>query len=122
VLSTPRDIDEPVHGVIDLVGGDQLAEAHGALAEGGTLVSVGQLAPGLSTVIGGPGRHDRSIVTFFLLSCTNLGPDLTWLAHRVAVGDLRPQISWRDGWDKASSAIEALLGRRLHGKAVLDVA
>ncbi|MEU8105744.1 hypothetical protein AB0C18_18680 [Nonomuraea muscovyensis] len=51
-----------------------------------------------------------------------IGPDLTWLAQQVATGALDPQISWRGGWDKAGEAVSALLERRLHGKAVLDIA
>ncbi|MGJ6968735.1 zinc-binding dehydrogenase, partial [Streptosporangium sp. G11] len=70
---------------------------------------------------GDQGRHDRSIVTFFLLGCQGLAPDLTWLAGRLAAGQLDPQISWRGSWHEASKATEALLGRRLHGKAVLEI-
>ncbi|PKW13840.1 zinc-binding dehydrogenase [Saccharopolyspora spinosa] len=115
-----------VDGVIDMVGAGQLVAAYDRLAEGGTLVSVGH-ATGegenfpFGTLVGDQGRHDRSIVTFFLLSCTGLAADLTWLADRVAAGDLDPQVSWRDAWDRAPEAIEALLSRTLHGKAVLDV-
>ncbi|MDP9842868.1 hypothetical protein J2853_002079 [Streptosporangium lutulentum] len=32
-----------------------------------------------------------------------------------------PQISWRGSWHEAAKATEALLGRRLHGKAVLEI-
>ncbi|WP_221265290.1 MULTISPECIES: hypothetical protein [unclassified Streptomyces] len=63
----------------------------------------------------------RSIVTSSLPACTGLAPDLTWLAHRAAAGALDPQISWRGSWDGAADAIAALLQRRLHGKAVLEV-
>ncbi|WP_181958614.1 hypothetical protein [Nonomuraea diastatica] len=40
----------------------------------------------------------------------------------MAAGDLDPQIVWRGGWERAGEAAAALLKRRLHGKAVLDVA
>ena len=46
---------------------------------------------------------------------------LTWLANQVATGELDPQISWRGNWKSAADAVEALVGRRLHGKAVLEV-
>ncbi|MEV4101715.1 hypothetical protein AB0J42_15765 [Nonomuraea sp. NPDC049649] len=49
------------------------------------------------------------------------GPDLTWLAAKVAAGVLTAEISWRGPWDKAPKAMDALLNRRLHGKAVLDI-
>jgi NADPH:quinone reductase-like Zn-dependent oxidoreductase len=126
VVAGPHEVGEPVHGVLDMVGGRQLVDGHGTLAEGGTLVAVGHSAHEGETfpygaLFGDSGRHDRSIITFSLPACTALAPDLTWLAGRVAAGALDPQISWRGGWDKAAHAIDALLGRRLHGKAVLDI-
>ncbi|MFF3751468.1 zinc-binding dehydrogenase [Streptomyces sp. NPDC002018] len=126
VLAGPDRITAPVHGVVDVVGGPQLVEAFGKLAAHGTLVSVGHVAgrpesfpPGAFN--GDGGRHNRSIVTFFLADCPDLAMDLTWLAQQVAAGVLDPQISWRDGWDKAGEAVSALVERRLHGKAVLDI-
>ncbi|GGX69113.1 zinc-binding dehydrogenase [Streptomyces hiroshimensis] len=127
VVAGPLEVREPVDGVVDLVGGRQLVDAYGMLSQGGTLVAVGHSAHQGETfpfgaLFGDQGRHDRSIVTFFLPACTGLAPDLTWLAHRVAAGELDPQISWRGDWDGAADAIDALLHRRLHGKAVLDIA
>ncbi|MFF2325307.1 MULTISPECIES: zinc-binding dehydrogenase [unclassified Streptomyces] len=127
VVAGPTEVGVPVDGVVDLVGGTQLVDAFGMLAERGTLVSVGHAATGegenfpYGTFFGDQGRHDRSVVTFFLLACTDLAPDLTWLAGQVAAADLDPQISWRGNWDKAADAVSALLERRLHGKAVLDI-
>ncbi|WP_171170678.1 zinc-binding dehydrogenase [Streptomyces sp. I05A-00742] len=126
VISEPAALDAPVDGVVDVIGGRQLVEAYERLAENGTLVAVGHSAGEgenfpFGALFGGEGRHNRSLTTFFLLSCTGLGPDLAWLADRVAAGALDPQISWRGSWAKAAEAAEALLGRRLHGKAVLDV-
>jgi NADPH:quinone reductase len=126
VVSGPHEVTEAVDGVVDLVGGDQLVAAYDRLAEGGTLVAVGHSANiGESFPFGAfssaQGRHDRSIVTFFLLACQDLAPDLTWLAGRLAAGRLDPQISWRGSWREAAKATEALLGRRLHGKAVLEI-
>ncbi|QFG21538.1 zinc-binding dehydrogenase [Actinomadura sp. WMMB 499] len=127
VLSSPSGLTSHVHGVVDMVGGPHLVEAFDALASGGTLVSVGH-ASGLpehfpfGALYGDGGRHDRSFVTFHLLGCSGVGADLAWLADQVAGGGLDPQITWRGGWEKAAEAAEALLGRRLHGKAVLDVA
>ncbi|MEJ3657926.1 zinc-binding dehydrogenase [Actinomycetes bacterium KLBMP 9759] len=125
VLAGPHDLHGQVDGVVDMVGGTQLVDAFARLAEHGTLVSVGHLTGRgenfpLDAFSGFPG-HDRSIVTFFLLACSDLGPDLAWLAGRVAAGDLDPQISWRGSWTDVADATAALLGRRLHGKAVLDL-
>ncbi|MFI1255101.1 zinc-binding dehydrogenase [Streptomyces netropsis] len=126
VVNGPLQVDGPVDGVVDLVGGQQLVDAYGKLVERGTLVAVGHSAGQGETLpfgalFGDQGRHDRAITTFFLLGCPGLAPDLTWLAGKVATGGLDPQISWRGGWDEAADAIGALLERRLHGKAVLDI-
>jgi NADPH:quinone reductase len=50
-----------------------------------------------------------------------VGPDLTWLAGAVAAERLDPQISWRGSWKDVADATSALLERRLHGKAVLEI-
>ncbi|MFI6689712.1 zinc-binding dehydrogenase [Streptomyces sp. NPDC050485] len=126
VVAGPLQVKKPVDGVVDLVGGQQLVDAYGTLVERGTLVAVGHSAHEAETFPYGAlfadgGRHDRSIVTFALFAGTGLASDLTWLAARVAAGELDAQISWRGGWDKAGDAIGALLERRLHGKAVLDI-
>ncbi|MGP3946454.1 zinc-binding dehydrogenase [Streptomyces sp. 6N106] len=126
VVRDPAEIDEPVHGVVDNVGGPQLVAAYDRLAAHGTLVAVGHVTGRPETfpfgaLYGNEGRHDRSIVTFYLLDGAAIGPDLGWLAERVAAGDLDPQITWRGGWDRAEEAVTALLDRRLHGKAVLDI-
>lgn len=127
VVAGPAGLGAPVDGVVDLVGGDQLVQAFERLTAGGTLVSVGHVAADqgenfpYGAFSGHDGRHDRSLVTFFLLDCPDLGPDLGLLASKVAAGELDPQISWRGGWDKAPEAVGALLERRLHGKAVLDL-
>ncbi|MFD9452567.1 zinc-binding dehydrogenase [Streptomyces sp. NPDC059985] len=126
VIAGPGAVGAPVDGVVDLVGGRQLVDAYQALAERGTLVAVGHATDEsehfpFGAFFGDQGRHDRSIATFFLLACTGLAPDLTWLSALVSARELDPQISWRGSWGKAAEAAEALLGRRLHGKAVLDL-
>jgi NADPH:quinone reductase-like Zn-dependent oxidoreductase len=126
VVAGPGLLGSPVDGVVDCVGGRQLVESFGRLAPGGTLVAVGHATDEPESFpsgafYGNEGRHERSIVTFYLLDGVPLGPDLTWLADRVAAGVLDPQITWRGGWDKAGEAVSALLERRLHGKAVLDL-
>ncbi|CAM5673681.1 hypothetical protein SANTM175S_00794 [Streptomyces antimycoticus] len=99
VVKDPAEIDEPVHGVVD-VGGPQLVAAYDKLAAHGTLVSVGHVTGQPETfpfgaLYGNEGRHNRSIVTFYLLDRPDIGADLGWLAERVATGDLDPQITWR---------------------------
>lgn len=126
IITSPTDLSEPVDGVIDLVGGQQLVDAYQRLSAGGTLVAVGHAAGAAETFpygafLGDQGRHDRSITTFFLPSGTGLSRDLSWLAGQVATGALDPNITWRGSWADADTAIEALLARRLHGKAVLEL-
>ncbi|MFD3533025.1 zinc-binding dehydrogenase [Streptomyces sp. NPDC058664] len=126
VVAGPREVEKPVDGVVDMVGGPHLVDAYALLAEGGTLVAVGHSAhEGESfpygALFGDGGRHDRSVVSFSLPACAGLAPDLGWLADEVAAGRLDPNISWRGGWKRAANAVDALLERRLHGKAVLEL-
>ncbi|MGP3972593.1 zinc-binding dehydrogenase [Streptomyces sp. 8N114] len=126
VVAAPADVGEPVDGIVDMVGGRQLVAAYERLAAGGALVVVGHAGGDdehfpHGALYGDNGRHDRSIVTFHLLQCRELARDLTWLAEQVASGTLDAGTTWRGPLDKAAEAVELLLGRRLHGKAVLDV-
>ncbi|MFE9046194.1 zinc-binding dehydrogenase [Streptomyces sp. NPDC007818] len=124
VVATPGEAARPVDGVLDLVGGDRLVEAYGTLREGGTLVAVGHASGRgedfpFGALFGDQKRHDRSLVTFFLLGCSGLDRDLGRLAHRVAAGELDPGIAWRGDWSAAADAVAALRSGGLHGKAVL---
>lgn len=126
VVSDPSQLTEPVFGVVDQIGGPARATAYQRLSTGGTLVTVGN-ASGQDTVYDDAGKSgeppvaNRSLVSFYLLDGTGTGPDMSWLAGRVADGTLDPQITWRGDWTRAAEATEALLNRRLHGKAVLDL-
>ncbi|MFJ8955253.1 zinc-binding dehydrogenase [Streptomyces sp. NPDC102384] len=124
----PAAVTEPVAYVLDNVGGQQLIDAFAAVSAGGALFSVGRsseadavLTP--DVLIGTDGRHDRSIRTFFLFGdpATDFSADLAWLAGELAAGRLDPGISRRTPWADHAEAVQALLDRRLHGKAVLDV-
>ncbi|MER7000560.1 zinc-binding dehydrogenase [Streptomyces sp. NPDC000410] len=124
----PAAVRLPVSAVLDNVGGQHLVDAFASLSAGGTLFSVGRssgtdvvLSP--DALLGNEGRHDRSIRTFFLFGdpTTDFSADLTWLAEEVAAGRLDPGISWRGPWTRHSEAVQVLLDRRLHGKAVLDL-
>lgn len=126
VVDRPAAMRAGVDGVVDQVGGPVLVEAFRALAAHGTLVAVGHssgvgesLAYG--DLFGNGGRHDRSIVTFYLGDTGGFAADLTWLAEQVTTGSLDASPTWRGGLDRAEEAVRALLERRLHGKAVLDI-
>lgn len=49
------------------------------------------------------------------------GDDLRHLLALLDAGKLDPQIDRRGPWEGAAKAADALLGRQIEGKAVLDV-
>lgn len=116
-------VTNPVFGVLENVGGPMLATAYRLLEPGGSLVSIGAasreptvLPPG-STV--GPRRTLMSFHSGY--EGGPMGRDLAYLVELLAAGQLDPQINWRGSWRRAVEATEALLGRRISGKAVLDI-
>lgn len=50
-----------------------------------------------------------------------VGPDLATLLEFVAAGRLSPEVGWRGSWERVPEAAQALLDRRIAGKAVLKV-
>ncbi len=115
-------VTEPVFGVLDNVGGPQLAEAFALVEPGGTAQAIGK-ASGLPTTIDfEQERHrggHRRLEVFRVDS--PLGADLAQLVKLLEGKRLDPQIGWRGSWERAPEAARALLGRRVRGKAVLDV-
>ena len=115
-------VDEPVDLVLDTVGGPGLVAAWNLLAPGGSLQSVGwasgepAVLPPYSTFALGAARTISSFG-----DATDVGPDLATLVGLLADGTLVPRIGWRGPWERAAEATEALAGRRVAGKAVLDV-
>jgi NADPH:quinone reductase len=55
------------------------------------------------------------------LNTGEAGPDLATLVKFVADGSLTVEIGWRGTWDRIAEAVRALRGRRVSGKAILDV-
>lgn len=111
----------PIHGVVDNVGGATLAEVYALVEPTGVVLSVG-MASGEPTTIDfeqarrrGGGRIEAFAVG------SGFGADLDDLLGLVAAGRLDPQVGWRGPWDDVSEAADALLGRRVNGKAVLEV-
>jgi NADPH2:quinone reductase len=66
-------------------------------------------------------RADGTRIEAFVVG-SRFGADLPYLMSLLQAGALDPQIGWRGSWDRASEATAALLGRRVRGKAVLEVA
>ena len=69
-----------------------------------------------------PGARLYGLYIFAELQHTrSASADLRRLADLVAAGRLDPQIDFSGSWERAAEAIEALLDRRVAGKAVLTV-
>ncbi|NUP22010.1 MAG: zinc-binding dehydrogenase [Streptomyces sp.] len=121
VLVGLEGLGRPVDVVIDSVGGSQLVAAWDLLAPGGSVQSVGWtsgepavFAP-YATV--GPAKS----LTSFVID-GDAGADLAVLTELSAEGSLTVEIGWQGSWDRFDEAAEALRGRRISGKAVLEVA
>jgi NADPH2:quinone reductase len=120
VVTDPAQVEGTVDLVLDTVGGPQLVAAWGLLAAGGSVQCVGWSSgepatfPPYSTV--GPAKSLSS----FLITAP-VGPDLAILVRLVEAGSLRVEIAWRGPLTRITQAAEAMLARRVPGKAVLDL-
>jgi NADPH2:quinone reductase len=122
VVTDLADVTAPVHCVLDNVGGPLLAEAFALLSKGGLALSIGQ-ASGQPTTIDFEQARRRGGATqleAFTFEM-GIGPDLAVLLDLVARGDLDPQIGLRENWRSVTDVAEALLGRWVPGKAVLEI-
>ncbi|MGF7238900.1 MAG: zinc-binding dehydrogenase [Frankia sp.] len=116
------NLTAPVFGVLDNVGGAQLAEAFRLVHDGGVALSIGMASREPTTIDfeqerirGGNKRLETLVIG------THLGDDLAYLARLLASGELDPQIGWRGDWNRAPEAADALLSRNVAGKAILDL-
>ncbi|WP_018599274.1 zinc-binding dehydrogenase [Mycobacterium sp. 155] len=113
---------EPVFGVLDNVGGTLLAQAFSLVDDGGSVQSIGMASNEPTTI---DFEHERRLGNRKRLEpFTVRAPfqaDLQYLLTLLADGELDPQIGLRDSWDNISAAAQALLGRKVAGKAVLRV-
>lgn len=122
VVDRLGQVTEPVFGVLDNVGGELLAQAFSLIADGGSAQSIGMASNQPTTIDFEQERLTgvRKRLEPFMVR-TPFGPDLSYLVELLAAGELDPQIGWRGSWDRISEAAEALLGRQVAGKAVVDV-
>jgi NADPH:quinone reductase len=128
-LASEIDLEGPVYAaVIDGVGGPVLGQAIQRVAPGGTIVSFASTIPepvsypARELFARAPGARVYGFYVFAELEHTRSGSsDLRRLADLVAEGRLDPQIDLTLSWSDAAQAIEALLDRRVNGKAVLTV-
>jgi NADPH:quinone reductase len=114
--------------VIDAIGGPVLGTAIRRVSPGGIVVSFASTVPDPVSFPARDlfGRAPRArlygLYVFDEYDHTRTGAtDLRRLADLVAAGRLDPQIDMTASWRDAGRAVEALLERRVNGKAVLRV-
>ena len=114
--------------VLDAIGGPVLGTALQRVVPRGTVVSFAATVPEHVTYptreffSRAPGARLIGLYIFSELDHTrSASADLRLLADLVAAGKLDPQIDLTAPWSQGPSAIEALLDRRVAGKAVLTV-
>lgn len=114
--------------ILDAIGGPVLGTCLQRVAPLGTVIS---FASTLTEPVSYPAREffarasGAKLVGFYLFAVLShsrsTSRDLRRLAELVAAGRLDPQIDFIRPWDEAGQAIEALMDRRVAGKAVLRV-
>ncbi|MGA2925771.1 MAG: zinc-binding dehydrogenase [Solirubrobacteraceae bacterium] len=114
--------------ILDAVGGATLGLALQRVAPRGTVVSFASTVPepvsypARSLFARAPGAVLYGLFIFAELERRgSASADLRRLADLVAAGRLDVQIDRTDSWRDAGAAIEALLERRVNGKAVLVI-
>lgn len=121
----------PTEGEYDLIlesaGGASLAAALTLIAPGGTVVSFGNSSREPTTFDAGSffSKSGARLYAFSLFpELERIGSgalDLAHLAMLAAGRRIETSIGMETSWRDAAAAIDALLGRRVHGKAVLLV-
>jgi NADPH2:quinone reductase len=113
--------------VIDAVGGATLGAALRRVAPEGIIVNFAATAdepvsyPTRELFGRAPGARLYGLLLWHELEKMDASADLRRLADLVAAGQVDPQIALTASWRNAGEAIEALLDRRVNGKAVLIV-
>jgi NADPH:quinone reductase len=126
---TEIDLDGPTYElIVDAIGGGVLGAAIQRVAPGGTVVSFASTVtepvsyPARELFARAPRAKLYGLYIFAELQHTQTGSsDLRRLADLIAAGKLDPQIDVTLSWGDAGEAIEALLDRRVNGKAVLRI-
>jgi NADPH:quinone reductase len=121
------DLGGPTYDlIVDGIGGGVLGAAIQRVVPGGTVVSFASTVPdpvsypARELFARAPRAKLYGLYIFAELQHTQTGSsDLRRLADLIAAGKLDPQIDLTRSWSDAGQAIEALLDRRVNGKAVL---
>jgi NADPH2:quinone reductase len=118
---------EPFDLILESVGGASLTAAIARLAAEGVVVSIGNSSnettsfdPRILYRKGAP-RIEGFFVTWELLHGRIGSEELSYLASLAATGGLESRIDLRISWRDAAAAVDALLERRVAGKAVLTI-
>ena len=117
---------EPFRAVLDAIGGPVLASAIRRLEPFGTVVSFAATVPDETSLaprdLYGRNGTVRGLMVFSHADRQGgAAPALARLAGLVATGRLDPQIDLVCSWRDAPAAFQALLDRRVAGKAVLTI-
>jgi NADPH:quinone reductase len=117
------DVHEPVAAALDNIGGRTLARVHALLRPGGLVLSIGMasLEPTTIDFEAARMRAAGTRIEAFVVG-SGFAEDLAYLMSLLDAGQLDPQIGWRGPWERANEAAAALMGRRVRGKVVLEVA
>jgi NADPH:quinone reductase len=122
IVTNVADLDAPVDFVIDNVGGRLLAAALAHVNPGGRVMSVGMASLEPTTIdFEWLRNHSGGTQIEAFVVGPRFGGDLAYLVSLLEAGELEAEIGWRGPWDRADEAADALLGRRVRGKAVLEV-
>jgi NADPH:quinone reductase len=118
---------DPFEVILESVGGASLAAALDRVAPAGIVIAFG-ISSGEPTTFNVSGFYNKrgarlyGLRVFHELDRHHSGArDLRFLADEVAAGRLDPQVTLTASWREAGPALEALLKRRLRGKAVLTL-
>lgn len=128
VVSDLDGEDTPFDVVVDAMGGATLGRAIGRLAPRGVAVSFAQTTPepvafsARDLFASSPGARLVGLYIFEELAHGQTGTrDFARLLELVADGRVQTQIGVELDWSRTGEAVEALLDRRVAGKAVLRV-
>ena len=118
---------EPFDVILESVGGASLGAALSRVAPAGIVIAFG-ISSGEPTTFDVRGFYNRKGARLYGLRVFDeldrqhsAVRDLRFLAEEVAAGRLDTQISLTESWREAGSALEALVDRRVRGKAVLTI-
>jgi len=121
-------VDDDFDLVIDAVGGETFARAIEHLLPRGLVVNLATGAPDEMVSFRAAGFDRAKGARIYTLNLpdelaahASTSSDLARLCTLVAEGRLDPQVELEESWREAAAALDALLTRRIGGKAVLHV-